>query len=76
MIINFIIKQRNYIKQHFLQGVMFNSSSVLILILRSTIINVFIKIPFSNKGMELIDLNSIFKLNLVSSSVPNYFDNY
>ena len=34
---NFIIEQTNYIKQHFLQGVMFNISLVLISILRSTI---------------------------------------
>ena len=35
----------------------------------------FIKIPFINKGMELIDLHSIFKDNLVFSSIPNYFNN-
>ena len=32
-LINFTIKQTNYIKQHFLQGVMFNMSLVLISIL-------------------------------------------
>ena len=35
----------------------------------------FIKIPFINKGMELIDLHSIFKDSLVISSIPNYFNN-
>ena len=30
-----------------------------------------IKIPFVNKGMEFIDLHSIFKDNLVISSIPN-----
>ena len=35
----------------------------------------FIKIPFSNKGMEFIDLISIFKDNLVISSIPNYLNN-
>ena len=35
----------------------------------------FIKIPFINKGMEFIDLHSIFKDNLVISSIPNYFNN-
>ena len=35
----------------------------------------FIKTPFINKGMEFTDLHSIFKDNLVSSSVPNYFNN-
>ena len=35
----------------------------------------FIKIPFINKGMEFIDLHSIFKTNLVISSIRNYFNN-
>ena len=35
----------------------------------------FIKIPFINKGMEFIDLLSIFKDNLVISSNSNYFNN-
>ena len=35
----------------------------------------FIKIPFINKGIEFIDLHSIFKENLVISSFPNYFNN-
>ena len=35
----------------------------------------FIKIPFINKGMEFIDLHSIFKDNLVISSIPNFFNN-
>ena len=35
----------------------------------------FIKILFINKGMESIDLHSIFKGNLVISSIPNYFNN-
>ena len=34
----------------------------------------FIKIPFINKGIEFIDLHSIFKDNLVISSIPNYFN--
>ena len=34
----------------------------------------FIKIPLINKGMALIDLHSIFKDNLVISSIPNYFN--
>ena len=34
-----------------------------------------IKIPFINKGMEFIDLHSIFMDNLVVSSIPNYFNN-
>ena len=35
----------------------------------------FIKILFINKGMESIDLHSIFKGNLVISSIPNYLNN-
>ena len=35
----------------------------------------FIKIPFINKCMEFIDLHSIFKNNLVISSIPSYFNN-
>ena len=35
----------------------------------------FIKIPFINKGIKFIDLHSIFKDNLVISSVPNYLNN-
>ena len=35
----------------------------------------FIKIPFINKGMEFINLHSIFNDNLVTSSIPNYFNN-
>ena len=35
----------------------------------------FIKIPFINKGIEIIDLHSIFKDNSVISSIPNYFYN-
>ena len=34
----------------------------------------FIKIPFINKGIEFIDLHSIFKDNLVISFIPNYFN--
>ena len=35
----------------------------------------FIKLPFINKGMDFIDLHSIFKDNLVVSSIPNYLNN-
>ena len=33
------------------------------------------KNPFINKGLDFIDLHSIFKDNLVISSIPNYFNN-
>ena len=35
----------------------------------------FIKIPFINKGIEFIDLPSIFKDRFVTSSIPAYFQN-
>ena len=35
----------------------------------------FIKIPFINKGIELIDLPIIFKDRSVTSSIPTYFQN-
>ena len=35
----------------------------------------FIEIPFITKGIECIDLHSIFKDNSVISSIPNYFNN-
>ena len=35
----------------------------------------FIKIPFIYKGIESTNLHSIFKHNLVISSIPNYFNN-
>ena len=35
----------------------------------------FIKIPFINKGIEFIDLPSIFKDRSVTSSIPGYFQN-
>ena len=35
----------------------------------------FIKIPFINKGIEFIDLPSIFKDRSVTSSIPAYFLN-
>ena len=36
----------------------------------------FIEIPFINKGMDFIDLPSIFRDKSVQSAIPNYFKNY
>ena len=33
------------------------------------------KIPFINKGIEFIDLPSIFRDNNVISAIPSYFEN-
>ena len=35
----------------------------------------FIKIPFINKGIDFIDLPSLFRHKTVESSIPNYFEN-
>ena len=36
----------------------------------------FIKIPFINKGIEFIDLPSIFRDNIIAiSAIPSYFEN-
>ena len=35
----------------------------------------FIKIPFINKGINFIDLPSIFRDNTAESSIPDYFEN-
>ena len=35
----------------------------------------FIKIPFINKGIDFIDLLSIFRNNTIESSIPNSFEN-
>ena len=67
-----MIEQTNYIKQHSLQGVMFNISLVLISILKSTINDILSKF---HSFIEFIDLHSIFKDNSVISSIPNYFNN-
>ena len=53
-LINFTIEQTNYIKQHFLQGVMFNISLVLISILRSTINDILSKFHSLTKVWSLL----------------------
>ena len=37
-------------------------------------IRLFIKTPFINKGIDFIDLPSIFRDNTVESSIPDYFE--
>ena len=69
------MEQANNIKQHFLQGVMFNISQSLYNNSEANHKRHFIKIPFINKVMEFIDLHSIFKDNLLISYIPNYFNN-
>ena len=35
----------------------------------------FIKNPFINRGIDFIDIPSIFRDDTVESSIPNYFEN-
>ena len=58
----------------YLQGVTHNMLFVQSLIPK-IIIRHFIKILFINKGMDYIDLPSIFRDKSVQSSIPNYFKN-
>ena len=53
-LINFTIEQTNYIMQHFLQGVMFNLSLVLISVLRSTINDILSKFHSLTKVWSLL----------------------
>ena len=53
---------------------MFNISLILISILRSTINDILSKFHSLTKVLS-IDIHSIFKDNLVISSIPNYFNN-
>ena len=50
----FTIKLTNYIKQHFLQGVMFNITLVLISILRSTVNDILSKFHSLSKVWSLL----------------------
>ena len=69
-------EQTNYMKQHFLQGLI-NVQHFLCpyIVFEVNHKRHFIKIPFINKDMEFIDLHSIFKDNLVISSILNYLYN-
>ena len=55
--------------------VILNMLFVLTLILKLTTLNTSSKIPFINKGIEFIDLPSIFRDNNVLSAIPSYFEN-
>ena len=55
----------------------FNTQNALLPIIDAEIIHRrhFIKIPFINKGMDFIDLPSIFQDESVTSYIPDYFRN-
>ena len=60
----------------YLQGVILNMLFVQSLTPKLIILDILLKIPFINKGMDFIDLPSIFRDKSVQSSIPNYFKNY
>ena len=62
-------------KQLSLLDVILNMLFILTLILKLNHIRHFIKIPFINKGIEFIDLPSIFQDNKGISDIPSYFEN-
>ena len=74
-LINFTTELTDYMMLLYLQGVTLNMLFVQSLILKLNHVRHFIKIPFLNKGMDLIDLPSIFRDKSVQSSIPNYFKN-
>ena len=59
----------------YLQGVTPNILFVQSIDSKINHIGHFIKISFINKGMDFIDLPSIFRDKSVQSSIPNYFKN-
>ena len=72
--INFTIGNIICMKQLSLLDVILNMLFVLTLILKLTTLDT-IKIPFINKGIEFIDLPSLFRDNNVISAIPSYFEN-
>ena len=72
-----MIELIDFMTQHFLPGVTLNSQHVLRSYIDSEINHIrhFIKIQFVNKGIEFINLTSIFKDISVISSIPTYFEN-
>ena len=60
----------------YLQGCYTDHSLRLVIDLKNNHIRHFIKISFINKGMDIIDLPSIFRDKSVQSSLPNYFKNF
>ena len=75
-LINFTIELADYMMLLYLQGV--NTQHALRPVIYSKINHIrrFIKIPFIDKGMDFIDLPSIFRDKSVQSSIPNCFKNY
>ena len=77
-LINFTIELTDYMMLLYLQVTRSYTQHALRPVIDSKInpIRHFIKIPFNNKGMDLIDLPSVFRDKSVQSSIPNYFKNF
>ena len=73
--INFTIENMICMKQLSLLDVIHNMLFVLTLITEINHIRHFIKLPVINKGIEFIDLPSIFRDTNVISAIPSYFEN-
>ena len=70
----FAMGQAGWMEQHFLRVVVFGVSLLLV----SSGINQgrrFVGVLFVGRGMEFIDLHSVFRDDLVISSIPGYFNN-
>ena len=73
--INFMIENMICMKQLSLLDVILNMLFVLTLILKLTTLDTSSKFHIINKGIEFIDLPSIFRDNNVISAIPSYFEN-
>ena len=71
-----MIELINFMMQHFLPGVTLNMlfGHTLYIESESNHFRHLIKIQFVNKGIEFINLTSLFKDKSVISSIPTYFE--
>ena len=72
-----MIERIDFMMQHFLPGVTLSLLFGHATYIDSEIYHIrqFIKIQYVNKGVEFINLPSIFKDKSVISSIPPYFEN-
>ena len=75
-LIKFTIELTDYMMLLYLQGIIYTQHALRPVIdSKINHIRHFIRIPFFNKGMDFIDLPSIFRDKSIQSSIPNYFKN-
>ena len=74
-LISFTIRVINCRRLHSLKDVVLKIFSVHLIDSEINCKRYFIKIPVMNKGIDFIDLSSIFKHRYVTSSIPDYFEN-